>query len=92
MASRTQRVPEKFLPAVELTGPPDSERSAGQGAIESIVRRYYICKEKLTKEAVSMKTLRLTILLLMVCTLFLLASQSAFGAIKIVKFTVPSCE
>ena len=39
-----------------------------------------------------MKTLRLTILLVMVCALFLLASQSAFGAIKIVKFTVPACE
>ncbi len=39
-----------------------------------------------------MKTLRLTIFLLMVCTLFLLASQSAFGAIRIVKFTVPACE
>jgi hypothetical protein len=39
-----------------------------------------------------MKTLRLTILLIMACTLVLLANQSAFGAIKIVKFTVPSCE
>jgi hypothetical protein len=39
-----------------------------------------------------MKTLRLTILLMMACTLMLLASQSAFGAIKIVKFTVPACE
>ena len=39
-----------------------------------------------------MKILRLTILLMMACTLMLLASQSAFGAIKIVKFTVPACE
>jgi len=39
-----------------------------------------------------MKTLRLTIFLVMACTLVLLASQSAFGAIKIVKFTVPACE
>ncbi len=39
-----------------------------------------------------MKTLRLTIFLVMACTLVLLASQSAFGAIKIVQFAVPSCE
>ena len=39
-----------------------------------------------------MKTLRLTIFLVMTCTLVLLASQSAFGAVKIVKFNVPSCE
>jgi hypothetical protein len=84
--------PEEFLPAVELTGPPDSERSAERGAIESIAQRYYIVRRSLRKEAEFMKTLRLTILLVMVCTLFLLASQSAFGAIKIVKFTVPACE
>jgi hypothetical protein len=39
-----------------------------------------------------MKTWRLAILLVMACTLMLLASQTAFGATKIVKFTVPSCE
>ena len=39
-----------------------------------------------------MKTLRLTVFLVMACTLVLLASQSAFGAIKIIKFAVPSCE
>ena len=39
-----------------------------------------------------MKPLRLTILLIMACTLVLLANQSAFAAIKIVKFTVPACE
>jgi hypothetical protein len=43
------------------------------------------------KEGV-MKTLRVTIFLVMACTLFLLASQSAFGAMKIIKFNVPSCE
>ena len=39
-----------------------------------------------------MKTWRRTIFLVMACTLVLLASQTAFGAIKIVKFNVPSCE
>jgi hypothetical protein len=39
-----------------------------------------------------MKTLKLTTFLVMACTLVLLASQSAFGAMKIVKFNVPSCE
>jgi hypothetical protein len=39
-----------------------------------------------------MKTFKLTILLIMACTLVLLANQTAFGAIKIVKFTVPACE
>ena len=39
-----------------------------------------------------MRTSRLTIFLVMACMLVLLASQTAFGAIKIVKFTVPSCE
>jgi hypothetical protein len=39
-----------------------------------------------------MKALRLTIFLVMACTLVLLANQTAFGATKIVKFTVPSCE
>ena len=39
-----------------------------------------------------MKTWTLTIFLVMACTLVLLASQTAFGATKIVKFNVPSCE
>jgi hypothetical protein len=39
-----------------------------------------------------MKTWRLTIFLVMACTLVLLASQTAFAATKIVKFNVPSCE
>jgi hypothetical protein len=39
-----------------------------------------------------MKTLRLAVLLVMACTIVLLASQSAFAAVKIVKFTVPACE
>ena len=39
-----------------------------------------------------MKNWKLSFLLVMTCTLFLLASQTAFGAIKIVKFNVPSCE
>jgi hypothetical protein len=39
-----------------------------------------------------MKAWRLTICLVMACALVLLAGQSSFGAIKIVKFTVPSCE
>ena len=39
-----------------------------------------------------MRTWRLTIFLVMACTLVLLASQTAFGATKIVKFNVPSCE
>ena len=39
-----------------------------------------------------MKIARLTIFLVVACMLFLLAGQTAFGAIKIVKFTVPACE
>ena len=39
-----------------------------------------------------MKTMRLTIFFVLACMLVLLAGQSAFGAIKIVKFTVPTCE
>ena len=39
-----------------------------------------------------MKTMRFTTFLVVACMLVLLAGQSAFGAIKIVKFTVPSCE
>jgi len=39
-----------------------------------------------------MKDWRLTIFLVVACALFLLAGQTAFGAIKIVKFHVPSCE
>ncbi len=39
-----------------------------------------------------MNILRVSIFIVMGCTLVLLASQSAFGAIKIVKFNVPSCE
>lgn len=39
-----------------------------------------------------MKVRTLTIFLVTACTLFLLASQTAFGAIRIVKFNVPSCE
>jgi len=30
--------------------------------------------------------------LVVACTFFLLAGQTAFGGIKIVKFNVPSCE
>jgi len=39
-----------------------------------------------------MKVTRLTMFLVVAGMLVLLAGQSAFGAIKIVKFTVPSCE
>jgi hypothetical protein len=39
-----------------------------------------------------MKVWRLTIFLVIACTLFLLANQTAFGATKIVKFNIPSCE
>ena len=39
-----------------------------------------------------MKTFRITVFLVMACMLVLLANQAAFGAIKIVKFTVPACE
>ena len=39
-----------------------------------------------------MKVWRLTIFLVMACTLVMLASQTAFGATKIVKFNVHSCE
>ena len=39
-----------------------------------------------------MKVMRFTMFLVVACMLVLLAGQSAFGAIKIVKFTVPSCE
>lgn len=39
-----------------------------------------------------MKGLRLTLFLVIACMLFLLAGQTAFGATKIVKFQVPSCE
>jgi hypothetical protein len=39
-----------------------------------------------------MKAWRLAIFLVVACTLVLLANQTAFGAIKIVKFNVPSCE
>jgi len=39
-----------------------------------------------------MKHWRLTIFLVVACAVFLLAGQSAFGGIKIVKFSVPSCE
>ncbi len=35
---------------------------------------------------------KFTILLMLGCLVFMLAQQSAFGAIKIVKFNVPSCE
>ncbi len=43
-------------------------------------------------EGYMMKSARLTIFLVIACMLVLLASQSAFAAIKIVKFTVPACE
>ena len=39
-----------------------------------------------------MKIERLTIFFVVACMLFLLAAQTAFGAIKIVKFNVPTCE
>jgi len=39
-----------------------------------------------------MKVMRATMFLVVACVLVLLAGQSAFGAIKIVKFHVPSCE
>ena len=39
-----------------------------------------------------MKVLRVTMFLVVACVLVLLAGQSAFGSIKIVKFHVPSCE
>lgn len=44
------------------------------------------------EEEVRMKSWRLSIFLVMVCMFFLLAGQTAFGATKIVKFNVPSCE
>jgi hypothetical protein len=74
---------------------PESDRY-GAGGLKGIyicitfylVRRYGLNK---TKGGV-MKTLRLTVFLVMACTLVLLASQSAFGAMKIIKFNVPSCE
>ena len=39
-----------------------------------------------------MKLMRFTMFVVVACILVLLAGQSAFGAIKIVKFTVPGCE
>jgi len=39
-----------------------------------------------------MKVMRFTMFLVVACMLVLFAGQSAFGAIKIVKFTVPACE
>jgi len=45
-----------------------------------------------TQKEEGMKTMRFTTFLVVACMLVLLAGQSAFGAIKIVKFTVPSCE
>jgi hypothetical protein len=39
-----------------------------------------------------MKGRTLAIFLVIASALFLLAGQTAFGAIKIVKFNVPSCE
>jgi len=47
---------------------------------------------KLDEKEEVMKAMRFTMFLLVACMLVLLAGQSAFGAIKIVKFTVPSCE
>jgi len=43
-------------------------------------------------EELAMKVGRLSIFLVVACMLVLLAGQSAFGAIRIVKFTVPTCE
>jgi hypothetical protein len=48
--------------------------------------------KRLDEEEEAMKTVRFTMSLVVACTLVLLAGQTAFGAIKIVKFTVPSCE
>ncbi len=39
-----------------------------------------------------MKSRKVALYAVMTCLLFLLAGQTAFGAIKIVKFNVPSCE
>lgn len=39
-----------------------------------------------------MKRIGFIVVLLISCMVFLLAVQNAFGAIKIVKFQVPSCE
>jgi len=39
-----------------------------------------------------MKIGRVGVFLVVACMLVLLAGQSAFGAIRIVKFTVPTCE
>ena len=39
-----------------------------------------------------MKRVGVVAILLVSCMFFLLAAQSAFGAIKIVKFQVPGCE
>jgi len=39
-----------------------------------------------------MKVRKRTFFLAMTCILVLLASQTAFAAIRIVKFNVPSCE
>ena len=40
----------------------------------------------------AMKGLKLTLLLVVACMLFLLAGQTAFGATKIVKFQVSGCD
>ncbi len=39
-----------------------------------------------------MKRYGVVVVILISCLFFLMASQAAFGAIKIVKFSVPSCE
>jgi hypothetical protein len=40
----------------------------------------------------AMKAMRFAMFLAVACMLVLLVGQSAFGAIKIVKFNVPGCE
>ena len=79
-------------------GPPSGLRfdSAGSGtAVELIPYVSYTTKQETLqsrRREEGMKVMRFTMFLVVACMLVLLAGQSAFGAIKIVKFTVPSCE
>jgi hypothetical protein len=77
-------------------GRPVAFDSDGLGtAVERVPYMPYITKQETLqsgrREEV-MKVTRLTMFLVVAGMLVLLAGQSAFGAIKIVKFTVPSCE
>ncbi len=63
-------------------------------AIEGGTHTCYIMylRMYLVRKGRNMKNAKIAMFLVIACTLFLLAGQSAFGAIKIVKFNVPSCE